>query len=231
MAWDRVLLCTWLIRPWSPNRIWRPSDPIFLSRAFRRTARNASGLSLRPLMRMTGSLWGNSPRSSPEVIDPPRNTRRSGRCRISTPASRMPGGRHSRSRRSRAGSTRSAFPKDPLVVNDIFLKKPSRIDALGMVLILALMIWRLMERSMRTHVKNAGTSLPGWAGRPTDKPTSFMMTTVMTGIMVARIGHHRTPLRPPGKGPMAFLEALGLDSNVFIDPAYRCTPIIPRKSA
>lgn len=124
-----------------------------------------------------------------------------------------------------------AFLKDPLVVNDIFLKKPSRIDALGMVLILALMIWRLMERSMRTHVKNTETLLPGWAGRPTDKPTSFMMTTVMTGIMVARIGHNRTLLCPPGKGPMAFLEAMGLDSNVFTDPAYRCTPIIPRKSA
>ena len=31
-----------------------------------------------------------------------------------------------------------AFLKDPLIVNDIFLKTPSRIDALGMVLIIAL---------------------------------------------------------------------------------------------
>ena len=33
-----------------------------------------------------------------------------------------------------------AFLKDPLVVNDVFFKTPSRIDALGMVLIIALMI-------------------------------------------------------------------------------------------
>jgi transposase len=33
-----------------------------------------------------------------------------------------------------------AFLKDPLIVNDLFLKTPSRIDALGMVLIIALMI-------------------------------------------------------------------------------------------
>lgn len=123
-----------------------------------------------------------------------------------------------------------AFLKDPLIVNDIFLKTPSRIDALGMVLIIALMVWRLMERSMRTYVKNTGTLLPGWAGRATDKPTSFMMTTVMAGIMVARIGARRFLLCPPQKGPMAFLAAMGLDSNAFIDPGCQCTPIIPRKS-
>jgi transposase len=123
-----------------------------------------------------------------------------------------------------------AFLKDPLVVNDVFLKTPSRIDALGMVLIVALMVWRLMERSMRTYVENSGTLLPGWAGRPTDKPTSFMMTTAIAGIMVARIGKRRSLLCPPGKRPMAFLIAMGLDSSVFIDPQCRCTPIIPQKS-
>ena len=54
-----------------------------------------------------------------------------------------------------------AFLKDPLIVNDVFLKTPSRIDALGMVLIIALMVWRLMERSMRNYVKNTGKLLPG----------------------------------------------------------------------
>lgn len=123
-----------------------------------------------------------------------------------------------------------AFLKDPLVVNDVFLKSPSRIDALGMVLIIALMIWRLMERSMRAYIKNTGGVLPGWAGRKTDKPTSFMMTTVMAGIMVARVGDQRSLLCPPQKGPSAFLAAMGVDSNAFIDPGCLCTPIIPRKT-
>lgn len=43
------------------------------------------------------------------------------------------------------------FLKDPLVVNDLFLKTPSRIDALGMILIIALLIVRLMERRMRAR--------------------------------------------------------------------------------
>ena len=123
-----------------------------------------------------------------------------------------------------------AFLKDPIVVNDIFLKTPSRIDALGMIMIIALMVWRLMERSMRTYVKNTGDLLPGWCSRPTTKPTSFMMSTAMTGITVAKINNKRTLLRAPPERPMAFLRALGLDSNVFLNPNCKCTPIIPTES-
>lgn len=123
-----------------------------------------------------------------------------------------------------------AFLKDPIVVNDVFLKTPARIDALGMVLIIALMVWRLMERSMRAHVENTGECLPGWAGRSTDRPTAFMMSTAMVGIMVARIKGYRHLLCPPGSRPQAFLIAMGLDSNVYIDPHFKCKPIIPIKS-
>jgi transposase len=41
------------------------------------------------------------------------------------------------------------FLKDPVIVNALFLKSPRRIEALGLVLVLALMVWRLMERTMR----------------------------------------------------------------------------------
>ncbi len=123
-----------------------------------------------------------------------------------------------------------SFLKDPIIVNDIFLKTPSRIDALGMVLIIALMIWRLMERSMRAHVKNTGEYLPGWAGRDTAKPTAFMMSTAMTGIMVALLNGQRYLLCPPKPRPMAFLIALGLSENAFIDPHFKCRPVIPVNS-
>ncbi len=122
------------------------------------------------------------------------------------------------------------FLKDPLVVNDLFLKTPSRIDALGMILIIALLIVRLMERSMREHVANTHTTMPGWDRKQTTKPTTFMMIIAMTGIMVARIGGSRWLLRGPGPTPLAFLTALGLTSTVFTDPHSRCTPIIPRKA-
>jgi transposase len=124
-----------------------------------------------------------------------------------------------------------AFLKDPLVVNDLFLKKPSRIDVLGMVLIIALMVWRLMERSMRLYVENEKTDLPGWRKRRTKKPTSFMMTTVLFGIKVANVNGQRIFIRKPNPRSMEFITALGLDASVFLEPGCRCEAIIPLKLA
>jgi transposase len=42
-----------------------------------------------------------------------------------------------------------AFVKDPVLVNSLFLKKPERIEALGLVLVLTLRLWRLVERALR----------------------------------------------------------------------------------
>jgi len=124
-----------------------------------------------------------------------------------------------------------AFLKDPLVVNDVFLKKPERIEVLGMILIIALMVWRLMERSMRAYVKNTGSTLPGWDGKTTVKPTAFMMTKAITGIKVAIIGSQRVMLCGPNANQLAFLQALGVGPSVFVDPHFQCGPIIPNKLA
>ena len=58
-----------------------------------------------------------------------------------------------------------------MIVNSLFLKKPERIEALGLILLLALLLWRLMERAMRMYVDTTHTPLPGWdkkrrRGRP-----------------------------------------------------------------
>lgn len=77
-----------------------------------------------------------------------------------------------------------AFLKDPLIVNDLFLKTPSRIDAPGMVLIIALMVWRIIERSMRLYLGQTQTTVPGWDNKPTRKPTSYVLTKLFFGIQV-----------------------------------------------
>jgi transposase len=110
-----------------------------------------------------------------------------------------------------------SFLKDPLVVNDLFLKRPSRIDALGMVLILALLVWRLMERQMRLYLNENGGKLPGWDRKPTDRPTSFMMSTVFQGIKVGRLDGRSYLLEPLSERRMLFLQSLGLDDRVFTD--------------
>ena len=52
--------------------------------------------------------------------------------------------------KSQSGIERNfGFLKDPVIVNSIFLKRPHRIEALGLVLLIALLIWRLIERCLK----------------------------------------------------------------------------------
>ncbi|MFC1837019.1 IS1634 family transposase [Thermodesulfobacteriota bacterium] len=48
-----------------------------------------------------------------------------------------------------------AFLKDDAIVNSLFLKSPARLEALGLILVLSLMIWRLMERCMRNALDDS----------------------------------------------------------------------------
>lgn len=111
-----------------------------------------------------------------------------------------------------------AFLKDPLIVNDLFLKKPERIEALGMILLMSLLIWNLMQRSMRLYVKNHQTTLQGWDGKQTHRPTSFMMTTKFKGIHV--IHHNQKRIIKPNlnDAQLKYLDALGLDQTIFTKP-------------
>lgn len=110
------------------------------------------------------------------------------------------------------------FLKDPVIVNSIFLKKPTRIEVLGLVLLIALLIWRLMERCMRQHLDQTNTEITGWKDRPTKRPTTFMMTTKFLSILVAKSGSQRQlvkPLRPVQK---EYLRAMNVSYEVFVEP-------------
>jgi len=59
------------------------------------------------------------------------------------------------------------FLKDPIIVNALFLKSRRRIEALGLILVLALVIWRLMERTMGASLKDSSTKVVGWNNKQT----------------------------------------------------------------
>jgi len=79
------------------------------------------------------------------------------------------------------------FLKDPLIVNDIFLKRPDRIEVLGFILLTSLLVWNLMEHVMRQYLKRTDSTVPGWDRKPTQTPTSFMMTTKFKGVLVVEV--------------------------------------------
>ena len=104
-----------------------------------------------------------------------------------------------------------------MLVNSLFLKKPERIEALGLVLLLALLIWRLMERAMRTYVDTTSTPLTGWDKKMTERPTSFMMVTKFAGVLVLKLGHHRQLARPLSVVQQQYLTALDVSPACFTD--------------
>ena len=110
------------------------------------------------------------------------------------------------------------FLKDPLIVNDLFLKKPQRIEALGLILLISLLIWNLIERSMRQHLKETGETLVGWDNKPTQRPTAFMMTIKFAGIMIIKSNDIRITSLPLNPVHIAYLAALKLSPRIFTNP-------------
>jgi hypothetical protein len=64
------------------------------------------------------------------------------------------------------GEQHCACLQAPGMVNSGFVKKPERIEALGVVLFWALLLWRLVERALRLHVETPGSTVTGGTRRP-----------------------------------------------------------------
>ena len=107
------------------------------------------------------------------------------------------------------------FLKDPLIVNDLFLKKPERIEALGFILVISLLIWRLVERCLRSYIKEKNIKITGWDKKPTDRPTTFMMTTKFCSVHTLKKGETRWLSRKISDVQRQYLDALGLSEEIF----------------
>lgn len=111
-----------------------------------------------------------------------------------------------------------AFLKDPLIVNRLFLKKPERIEALGLILLLALLLWRLVERALRVHVETTGHPVIGWDKKATQKPTAFMLMTKFAAVMVVKVGTQRHLAQPLSAVQHHYLTAVGVPAAYFTVP-------------
>lgn len=116
-----------------------------------------------------------------------------------------------------------SFLKDPVLINSVFLKKPERIEALGLILVLSLLIWRLIELQMRSHLEKQGEKIPGWDNKPTERPTTFMMTTKFDSIRIIKIRQRRALNGRLSDVQEKYLVALGLTVTIFTQP----TPCYP----
>ncbi|NMQ04986.1 IS1634 family transposase [Candidatus Accumulibacter phosphatis] len=107
------------------------------------------------------------------------------------------------------------FLKDDQIVNALFLKRPERIEALGLILLISLLLWRLIERVMRTELEARQATLPGWDNKPTARPTAYMVTWKFKGVLLLCFGGQRQLAKPLTDTQIAFLSALQVPSNCF----------------
>lgn len=80
------------------------------------------------------------------------------------------------------------FLKSPLCLADaLYLKKPERIEALTMVMCLALMVYGLGERKLRQTLLEIDETIPNQKGKPSQKPTLRWVFQCFEGISALRI--------------------------------------------
>ena len=80
------------------------------------------------------------------------------------------------------------FLKDPLFFADsIFLKSPERIESLGMIMGLCLLVYTLAQRQIRAALKASQSKIKNQLGEPTDRPTLRWIFQCFQSIHLVRL--------------------------------------------
>jgi len=76
-----------------------------------------------------------------------------------------------------------AFLKDPLfLASSVFVKKPERIVALSLIMVLCLAVYRLAEHRVRRQLAAMGQTVPNQLSKPTNRPTMRWLFQCFEGI-------------------------------------------------
>jgi len=80
------------------------------------------------------------------------------------------------------------FLKDPIFfTSSLFIKKPSRIEAMLMVMCLALVVYAIAERKMRKILEAQNETIPNQIKKPVTKPTLRWVFQLLDGISRVKI--------------------------------------------
>lgn len=80
------------------------------------------------------------------------------------------------------------FLKDPLfLASSVFVKKPERIMALSLIMVLCLLIYRLAEFRLRARLAETAQTIPNQVQKPTARPTMRWVFQCFEGIELLHI--------------------------------------------
>lgn len=109
------------------------------------------------------------------------------------------------------------FLKDPLFVGPVFLKKPSRVQALAYVLLMALLMFGLLERRVREAMKHETEPLLIPGKLKTFKPTGKKILESLESIMVMSTDNpNRRAFGSRFKVPRV-IKLAGFSPDIYLD--------------
>ena len=69
-------------------------------------------------------------------------------------------------------------------ISEVYLKKPERIEALSMVMVLTLLVYSVLEWLIRKHMKEQGLFIPNQVRKPTQNPSLKWIFMKFAGVTV-----------------------------------------------
>ena len=115
------------------------------------------------------------------------------------------------------------FLKDPLFVDALYVKKPERVEALGYVILMACLLYSLVERRLRV----SAVPIPSPVRRVLTRPTGHEVVRHLQSLQVVltAAGERLIALPPTLHATLeALLEALHMSPTIFTNPPLRRHP-------
>ena len=82
--------------------------------------------------------------------------------------------------------------EDPLFFADsIFLKSPERIESLGMIMGLYLLVYTSAQRQIRTPLRESKSTVKNQLGKPTDRPTLHWIFQCFQSIRLVTLNQEK----------------------------------------
>jgi len=120
---------------------------------------------------------------------------------------------------------RFRFLKDPMFVNAIYLKTPRRVEALGYVILLAVMIASLLELRIRNALEREKATISTGSRKKVKRPTARLLLNMLNSILVVYLSYDDRIERhfPHDIDPevLRLLKLAGYDSKIYTENPYR----------
>lgn len=118
-----------------------------------------------------------------------------------------------------------SFLKDPQAIGAFCLKKPERLIALGYVLLIAALLHTLLERQVRRALEDPNaTPIRGLDKRPTRRPTTHALFSVLSAILIIAQPVDKTwrfrPARPLSDNQVRLLRLAGFGPEIYTWQGY-----------